>query len=640
MSSEPPPINHPKRGVRQVLRSGVRWARDAVLRASDSRRPPGYVELLPAPRTGSRTPSRSRPVTPALSPEPTLTVANESTTSAPVGPAPSAEFMVPKAHPEATTEHKKSGSDAWTGLASSLRVLEITAGLFPPLKKAIAAFVECLDIVERAASNCADQASLAEEFKFMSDTLNRYSAGLGSESSNGSIANLAQSIERQVADIKRHEERGRIGRFLDAARDEEAVIQVYKQIESLFRRLQCDVSMRTHDHVKKQLETTLLRGMLPVDDARYNSSYSTTIKRNGCTAETREAIHQGLEDWTTNPKSEKIYWMNGMAGTGKTTIAYSFCEWLEKTNRLGASFFCSRISSTCRSLNKIVPTIAYQLARYSPAFSSTLCASLNSNPDAGTLNVMQQFEKLMQLPLSNVKGAMPDSVVIVIDALDECDDGFSVRLLLNVLLKFAERLPLKFFVSSRPEHVIWERMTSQGGTARSIVHLHDIEESIVEEDIKKYLTEALSPMGPAPSVEQVELLAKRSRNLFIYAATLVRYIYPDDVPADSSDRLESMLQAIGTSRTMSDNRYEDLDLLYTTVLSAAFNSRLGKDEKERMRGVLWTVVCAREPITAVASIGGTCSGKQQPDINSARIVSRVYAGYFAIERILLRRVQV
>ncbi|CAE6466827.1 unnamed protein product [Rhizoctonia solani] len=421
MSSEPPPINQPKRGVRQVLRSGVQWARDAVLCASDSRLPPGDVELLPAPIVGSRTPSRSRPATPALSPEPTLIVPNESVTSAPVGPppAPSAESMVPKAHPEATTEHKKSGSDAWTGLASSLRVLEITAGLFPPLKKAIAAFVECLDIVERAASNCADQASLAEEFKFMSDTLNRYSAGLGSESSNGSIANLAQSIERQVADIKRHEERGRIGRFLDAARDEEAVIQVYKQIESLFRRLQCDVSMRTHDHVKKQLETTLLRGMLPVDDARYNSSYSTTIKRNGCTAETREAIHQGLEDWTTNPKSEKIYWMNGMAGTGKTTIAYSFCEWLEKTNRLGASFFCSRISSTCRSLNKIVPTIAYQLARYSPAFSSTLCASLNSNPDAGTLNVMQQFEKLMQLPLSNVKGAMPDSVVIVIDALDD-----------------------------------------------------------------------------------------------------------------------------------------------------------------------------------------------------------------------------
>ncbi|KEP46108.1 vegetative incompatibility protein HET-E-1 [Rhizoctonia solani 123E] len=300
-----------------------------------------------------------------------------------------------------------------------------------------------------------------------------------------------------------------------------------------------------------------------------------------------------------------------MAGTGKTTIAYSFCEWLEKTNRLGASFFCSRISSTCRSLNKIVPTIAYQLARYSPAFRSTLCAALEDNPDAGTLNVLQQFEELMQLPLSNVEGAMPDNVVIVIDALDECDDGFSVRLLLNVLLKFAERLPLRFFVSSRPEHVIWERMTSQGGTARSIVHLHDIEESIVEGDIKKYLSEKLGNMNPAPSSKQIELLARRSRNLFIYAATVVRYIYPEGVPVDSSARLDSMLEAVMNSKLSSKNKYEDLDRLYTAVLSAAFDEQLDDDEKDRMRCVLWTIVCAREPVGAATLATLACLTERQ-----------------------------
>ncbi|EUC59178.1 vegetative incompatibility protein HET-E-1, putative, partial [Rhizoctonia solani AG-3 Rhs1AP] len=326
---------------------------------------------------------------------------------------------------------------------------------------------------------------------------------------------------------------------------------------------------------------------------------------------TREAIHQGLEGWTTNPKSEKIYWMNGMAGTGKTTIAYSFCEWLEKTNRLGASFFCSRISSTCRSLGRIVPTIAYQLARYSPAFRSTLCAILEENPDTGTLNVMQQFEKLIKHPLFNAKDAMPDNVVIVIDALDECDDGFSVRLLLDVLLKFTEQLPLKFFVSSRPEHVIWERMTSQGGTARSIVHLHDIEESIVEEDIKKYLTEKLSTMDPPPSSEQIKVLARRSRNLFIYAATVVRYIYPEDIPVDSTARLESMLEAIMTTKLVSKNRYDDLDRLYTAVLSAAFDEYLDDDEKDRMRCVLRTIVCAREPMGAATLACLACLTERQ-----------------------------
>ncbi|CAE7226956.1 unnamed protein product [Rhizoctonia solani] len=459
----------------------------------------------------------------------------------------------------------------------------------------------------------------------MADVLNRYPGGFMSESSNGSIANLAQSIQREVTEIKQLETRERVGRFLDAARDEEDVIQRYRLIESLFRRLQtgykCDITMRTHDQVQKQLDTTLLRGMIPVDDSRYNSSYSTTIRRRACTAETREAIHQTLQDWTTNLESEKIYWMNGMAGTGKTTIAYSFCEWLEETNRLGASFFCSRISATCRSLSQIIPTIAYQLAQFSPAFRSKLCAVLNNNPDAGKLNVVQQFEKLINGPMLAASDAIPDSIVIVIDALDECDDNYSVRLLLDLLLKFTEQLPLKFFVSSRPEPVIRERMMSQGGAARSIVYLHDIEASIVEEDIKKYLTEALHPMHPPPSTKHIELLAKRSRNLFIYAATVVRYIYPEDVRVDSNTRLKSMLKAISDPTTIAENKYEDLDRLYTTVLSAVFHARLDRWEKQQMERVLWIVVCAREP-TTVATIASLANlSEDQYDINSARIVS-------------------
>ncbi|CAE7228044.1 unnamed protein product, partial [Rhizoctonia solani] len=240
----------------------------------------------------------------------------------------------------------------------------------------------------------------------------------------------------------------------------------------------------------------------------------------------------------------------------------------------------------------------YQLALFSPAFRSKLCAVLNEDPVAGKLNVVQQFEKLVYRPIFDAKEAIPDGVVIVIDALDECDDTYSVRLLLDVLLKFAEQLPLKFFVASRPEHAIRERMMSRGGSLRFIVYLHDIEQSIVEEDIKKYLTETLSPMDPPPTLLQIELLAKRSRNLFIYAATVVRYIYPHDVPVDSSTRLESMLEAISSSKGMSDDKYEDLDLLYTTVLSAVFGSRLAHGEKEQIRSVLGTIVCAREPITA------------------------------------------
>jgi hypothetical protein len=313
--------------------------------------------------------------------------------------------------------------------------------------------------------------------------------------------------------------------------------------------------------------------------------------------------------------------MNGMAGTGKTTIAYSFCQWLENNHRLGASFFCSRISSTCRSLNRIVPTIAYLLALYSPGFWSKLCAALKENPNAGALNVLQQFEKLIHQPMSSpaknlkpgetlsaskfeeismnlkTKDAIPDGVVIVIDALDECDDGYSVRLLLDVLFKFAADLPIKFFVSSRPEHFIRDGMIAREQASRSIMHLHDIEQSIVEGDIRKYLTEALSTMSPPPSPEQIEALSKRARNLFIYAATLVGYIHPANFHVDSNARLETILRIIKTPGAEAGNKYADLDRLYTTVLDAAFNEGLELEEKDCMRRVLWSIICAREPMT-------------------------------------------
>ncbi|CAE6478535.1 unnamed protein product [Rhizoctonia solani] len=594
MSSQQLLGDREKRSIRQTMRSGVKWLKDVSKRPSSPRLPPGSPASLPTPSESSNL-SASRVTMPLLSSGLPTSIESESMIEA---SGSSTQVAVLDYEGENNLEVKEPENIIWSRLANSLRALETGVGLFPPLKSAIGAFRGCLDIVQQAAQNRADYGELANELQSMADMLKQFAGGLELEPSNGSIANIAQCMQHEVSDIERRQDGGADRRLRDATHDQENVIRCYRRVERLFRQLQTDLSMRTKKEVKEMNERALLQCIAPIDDARYNSSYSDTIRRRGCTAQTREAIHGALQNWTTNPHSERIYWMNGMAGTGKTTITYSYCEWLESTNRLGASFFCSRISSTCRSLSQIVPTVASQLARFSPAFRSRLCAVLNNDPVAGKLNVGQQFEKLIYQPLLESKDAIPDGVVIVIDALDECDDNYSVRLLLDVLLKFAEQLPLKFFVASRPEAVIRDRMISQGGSSRFIVYLHDIEHSIVEEDIKKYLTEAFTPMESPPSQAQVELLAKRSRNLFIYAATVVRYIYPDDISVDSTDRLVLMLNAVTSSTpgATSDDRYNDLDLLYTTVLSAVFESRLGHHEKDRMRRVLWTIVCAREPI--------------------------------------------
>jgi len=76
---------------------------------------------------------------------------------------------------------------------------------------------------------------------------------------------------------------------------------------------------------------------------------------------------------------------------------------------------------------------------------------------------------------------------IVIDALDECSEGERVRQLLDKLLSLPSGLPIKFFLTSRPERHIRNQFDSPHAKIHRILRLHDIEKYIVDEDISLYL---------------------------------------------------------------------------------------------------------------------------------------------------------
>ncbi|KAL5639979.1 hypothetical protein ACGC1H_006521 [Rhizoctonia solani] len=285
--------------------------------------------------------------------------------------------------------------------------------------------------------------------------------------------------------------------------------------------------------------------------------------------------------------------MNGMAGTGKTTIASTFCERVERRKLLAASFFCTRTSAECRDVTRIVPTIAYQLARYSIPFRSALCNILGQNPDIGSKNILKQFEQLLKEPLQQVKDAMPDNLVVVIDALDECDDRNGVELVLDILFRQAAHVPLKFLLTSRPEPEIYSKMATHA-QSREVIHLHDIEKSLVRADIELYLTEEMGFMSPPASQTEIEQLVERAGTLFIYAATLVRCIQCGKRLADPHKRLRSVLGLTPEST----KEHTQIDALYTAVLKSALNKdELEAYETEDRRVVLWTVLFAQEPIS-------------------------------------------
>jgi len=138
--------------------------------------------------------------------------------------------------------------------------------------------------------------------------------------------------------------------------------------------------------------------------------------RQGCLGGTRVDVLQQLEDWLEEEQGQHIFWLNGLAGTGKSTIAQTFATISFAEGRLGASFFCSRDFEDRRNLQAIFPTPAFQLAYQYPQFQEQLLQVLRANPGIGRGSLCSQMETLIVGPFQATQ--IPS--LIIIDALDEC----------------------------------------------------------------------------------------------------------------------------------------------------------------------------------------------------------------------------
>ncbi|KAF8519931.1 hypothetical protein JB92DRAFT_2896512, partial [Gautieria morchelliformis] len=58
-------------------------------------------------------------------------------------------------------------------------------------------------------------------------------------------------------------------------------------------------------------------------------------------ADTRVNVLEDLERWADDDTAPKVCWLGGMAGIGKSSVAVTFSERMDKKLKLRASFFCS-----------------------------------------------------------------------------------------------------------------------------------------------------------------------------------------------------------------------------------------------------------------------------------------------------------
>ncbi|KAK7432111.1 hypothetical protein QQZ08_001401 [Neonectria magnoliae] len=236
---------------------------------------------------------------------------------------------------------------------------------------------------------------------------------------------------------------------------------------------------------------------LPISEG---ASYDSHAEEHNptCLQNTRVDLLQYVSQWADDPSAKPVFWLNGMAGTGKSTISRTVAGNFARSGHLGASFF-KKGEADRGNLSKFPTTIAAQLVERMPAVAPHVKAAIDADPNIFGKRVREQFDKLVVGPLSKISHDTTEvgSFVVIVDALDECDRDEDVELIIQLFSHTTlQSLQLRVFVTSRPELPIRLGFNAIEGTYQDVI-LHDIPAHIIEHDILLTSRKSSRKLGPS-----------------------------------------------------------------------------------------------------------------------------------------------
>ncbi|KAF5360376.1 hypothetical protein D9756_005186 [Leucocoprinus leucothites] len=317
--------------------------------------------------------------------------------------------------------------------------------------------------------------------------------------------------------------------------------------------------------------------MHSIPDAFYNSSAHYPPPK--CHLGTREEYITLITDWAQgrSDRQEPILWMRGPFGVGKSAIAQSCAEALAPIDKLAAALFFSRSNGNRDDPRRVFTSIAYQIAAKCPPFREIINQHMMDDPALAMTSLSTQFEDLLVNPLRSVDitGSGMDGRVVVIDGLDECRGAVEQCEIIRVIAASVRKhtTPFRWFITSRPKEPIIQTMNSIPVSA-VLSSLELPVSRAIDHEILLYLTDEFKKIREDhglpeswPSEDVLALLVEHGAGLWIYVATMIRFI-KDENSLGPEDQLHIVVEFVKevSAKVGEDNPLAEMDYFYTLIM--------------------------------------------------------------------------
>ncbi|KAG8721356.1 hypothetical protein FRC09_008018 [Ceratobasidium sp. 395] len=381
--------------------------------------------------------------------------------------------------------------------------------------------------------------------------------------------------------------------------------------------------------LKKEYDTkvaaqTLIAAQLARDQSSLDklvpTGHASFNPDRACMPDTRVQIIHDILAWSHNfDSNQRLLWVYGFAGLGKSSIAASVCKRLEEHDMLAASFFCKRDDAAQRDARCVLNTIVYGLAMKCSAYKRAVAKAIQADSQICTAHMQRRYTSLVEEPLKIAgRSNVTKKLVIVVDALDETANDEYRSTLLTYLQTMYRLVPwLKIFITSRPESDIMDAFgkTDESLSSRNIVA--DDAADDIHVFVRRRMAAITKSKGPTEwSDDKINSLAARASGLFIWAETACKFI---EAGLDVDARLDQMLQLRQSTGTL--RPFAGLDELYATAIRNGIGDE-SEDNRTTIQLCIGAIVTtsSRAPLP-ISDLGRLLS--KQVHTNTLRTVVKV-----------------